>query len=105
MTKRTEMEKLQEEVRQFGIKRQWQQYHSPKNLAMALCVEAAELLEIFQWMETEESRKVDRQTLEHIEQEIGDIQIYLINLANQYNINPLTAAEKKLKHNENKYPL
>ena len=99
------MEKLQEEVHQFGIKRQWQQYHSPKNLAMALCVEAAELLEIFQWMETEESREVDQQTLEHIEQEIGDIQIYLINLANQYNINPLTAAGKKLKLNEDKYPL
>ncbi len=99
------MEKLQEEVHQFGIKRQWQQYHSPKNLAMALCVEAAELLEIFQWMETEESREVDQQTLKHIEQEIGDIQIYLINLANQYNIDPLTAAEKKLELNEDKYPL
>ncbi len=104
MTKRTEMEKLQEEVRQFGMKRGWQGYHSPKNLAMALCVEAAELLEIFQWMEADESREVDEETLAHIEQEIGDIQIYLINLANQYKLNPINAATKKLLLNEEKYP-
>ncbi len=104
MTKLTEIEKLQLKVQDFADKRQWQKFHSPKNLAMALSVETAELVEIFQWMETEQSREVDDETLEHIEQEIGDIVIYLINLANQYNINLLNAAQKKLLLNENKYP-
>ncbi len=72
---------------------------------MALSVETAELVEIFQWMETEQSREVDEATLNHIEQEIGDIMIYLINLANQFNLNPLSAAQKKIKLNEKKYPI
>ena len=105
MTKRTEIEKLQLKIREFGEKRSWQGYHSPKNLAMALSVETAELVEIFQWMETEESRKVDNATRDHIEHEIGDIMIYLINLANQFNINPINAARKKLKLNKKKYPV
>lgn len=99
------MEKLQLQVQEFAEKRSWQRYHSPKNLAMALSVETAELVEIFQWMETDQSRDVDKPTLEHIEQEIGDIMIYLTNLANQFNLNPLIAAEKKLKLNEKKYPV
>jgi len=99
------MENLQLKVQEFAKKRQWQKYHSPKNLAMALSVETAELVEIFQWMETDESRYVNASTLEHIEQEIGDIMIYLTNLANQFNLNPLTAAQKKLKLNEKKYPV
>jgi len=105
MIKNTEMEKLQSQIREFAQKRSWQRYHSPKNLAMALSVETAELVEIFQWMETEESRAVDDPTLKHIEQEIGDIMIYLTNLANQFNLNPLTAAKKKMKLNEKKYPV
>ncbi len=99
------MKKLQSQIREFAKKRRWQMYHSPKNLAMALSVETAELVEIFQWMETEESRTVDDATLKHIEQEIGDIMIYLTNLANQFNLNPITAAKKKIKLNEKKYPV
>ena len=105
MTKSIEMEKLQLQVQKFAEKRKWQKYHSPKNLAMALSVETAELVEIFQWMETDQSRKVDSATLDHIEQEIGDIMIYLVNLANQFNLNPLSAAQKKMKLNESKYPV
>lgn len=105
MTKSAEMEKLQLLVEEFANKRKWQRYHSPKNLAMALSVETAELVEIFQWMEPDQSRNVDKPTLEHIEQEIGDIMIYLTNLANQFNLNPLSAARKKLVLNEKKYPL
>lgn len=99
------MEKLQLQVQEFAEKRNWQRYHSPKNLAMALSVETAELVEIFQWMKAEESRNVDEQTLNHIEEEVGDIMIYLINITNQFNLNPLVAARKKLKLNEKKYPV
>lgn len=105
MTKKTEMEKLQLLIQEFAKKRKWQQYHSPKNLAMALSVETAELVEIFQWMEGEQSRNVDKATLDHIEQEIGDIMIYLANLACQFDLNPLVAAQKKLLLNEKKYPV
>ncbi len=99
------MHELTRRISAFARERDWEQFHSPKNLAMALSVETAELVEIFQWMETEESREVDSPTLDHIEQEIGDIMIYLINLANQFNLNPLIAAQKKLKLNEKKYPV
>lgn len=99
------MEKLQEEISHFIAKRQWQQFHTPKNLAMALSVETAELLEIFQWMTAEESCQVDNKTLNHIEEEIGDVMIYLTTLAASVGLDPLSAARKKLKTNELKYPV
>lgn len=104
MTKSTGIEKLQQKIRQFTKERKWQKYHTPKNLAMALSVETAELVEIFQWMGTAESREVDAETLSHVEEEIGDIMIYLTQLADQFDINPLFAAEKKMRLNEIKYP-
>lgn len=98
------MEKLKKEIVEFVAKRNWEQYHTPKNLAMALSVEVSELLEIFQWMTPEESQVVDRKTLKHIEEEIGDIMIYLTTLAQCYDIDPVAAAAKKLKKNAIKYP-
>jgi NTP pyrophosphatase (non-canonical NTP hydrolase) len=98
------MKKLQAEIKEFIRKRHWQRYHSPKNLAMALSVETAELVEIFQWMTPAESNRVSPETRDHIEQEIGDIMIYLTTLAAQYDLDPLTAAGKKLKLNTEKYP-
>ncbi len=98
------MKKLQSQINNFARERDWEQFHSPKNLAMALSVETAELMEIFQWMGTEESREVDKATLAHIEEEIGDIMIYLATLAGKFNIDPLVAAQKKMKVNERKYP-
>ncbi|SDO90201.1 nucleotide pyrophosphohydrolase [Desulforhopalus singaporensis] len=98
------MKNLLSEIRNFIHKRNWQQYHSPKNLAMALTVETAELLEIYQWMSAEESDNVDPATLRHIEEEIGDIQIYLATIGDRYNIDPVEAAHKKLLKNEKKYP-
>ncbi len=99
------MEKLQQAISHFIAKRQWQQFHTPKNLAMALTVETAELLEIFQWMTAEESCQVDNKTLNHIEEEIGDVMIYLTTLAVSLGIDPLSAARKKLKINAIKYPV
>ncbi len=98
------MKKLQSHLNNFARERDWEQFHSPKNLAMALSVETAELMEIFQWMGTEESREVDKETLAHIEEEIGDIMIYLATLAGKFNIDPLIAAQKKMQINERKYP-
>lgn len=98
------MEKLQHAISEFIEKRNWQQFHTPKNLAMALTVESAELLEIFQWMTAEESCQVDNEILNHIEEEIGDVMIYLTTLAAALGLDPLEAARKKLKINAIKYP-
>ncbi len=98
------MKKLKEEISDFIAKRDWHQYHTPKNLAMALSVESSELLEIYQWMTPEESSEPDEKTLTHIEEEIGDIMIYLTTLAAAYNIDPIAAARKKLITNKLKYP-
>jgi len=98
------MEKLQQEISDFVDKRNWRQFHSPKNLAMALTVESAELLEIFQWLTASESYLLDPETLDRVEQEIGDVMIYLTTLASSLGLDPLTAAKKKLKMNALKYP-
>ncbi len=99
------MKKLQTELIKFVKKRNWEQFHSPKNLVMALSVETAELVEIFQWMEGAESRDVDAVTREHIEEEVGDVMIYLTMLASKFDINPIKAAHKKMVLNAKKYPV
>lgn len=98
------MEKLQQEIRDFVAQRDWNKYHTPKNLAMALSVEASELVEIFQWLTAEESRELKGDALTHLEEEIGDIMIYLTTLASSYGLDPLTAARKKMVKNAVKYP-
>lgn len=98
------MKLLQSEIKAFIKERDWQKFHSPKNLAMALSVESAELVEIFQWLTPAQSRKLSFQEIEHLEEEIGDIMIYLTTLAAAYELDPLTAARKKLKKNRIKYP-
>jgi len=98
------MEKLQQEIKDFIAKRNWSQYHTPKNLSMALSVEVAELVEIFQWLTPDESCGLEGETLTHLEEEIGDIMIYLTTLASAYNLDPITAARKKIIKNGIKYP-
>ncbi|MFT5697621.1 MAG: dCTP diphosphatase [Desulforhopalus sp.] len=98
------MEKLQQEINDFVRKRDWKGYHTPKNLAMALSVETSELVEIFQWLTPEESSELTGEALTHLEEEIGDIMIYLTTLAATYNLDPLTAARKKMVKNAIKYP-
>jgi len=99
------MEKLISNLRVFAEERNWRQYHSPKNLAMALSVETAELTEIFQWMETGESKKVDNKTKKHIAEEVGDVMIYLTMLADKFDLDPLACAKEKMKLNAVKYPV
>jgi dCTP diphosphatase len=99
------MKKLIQELREFAEKRDWEQYHSPKNLSMALSVEVSEIMEIFQWLTEEQSYNLDQKTFEKIKEEIGDVQIYLSRLADQFGIDPLIAAKEKLKKNAIKYPV
>ena len=99
------MKELLNRMRAFNAERDWDQYHSPKNLAMALIIEAAELAEHFQWDTSEESRCPPKEKITAIEEEIGDVFIYLLNLADKLGIDVLDAARKKLETNEQKYPV
>ena len=99
------MKKLQTKPTQFVKERNWEQFHSPKNLVMALSVETAELVEIFQWMEGPASSTVDAITREHIEEEVGDVMIYLTMLASKFGLDPIESAHKKMVLNPIKYPV
>jgi NTP pyrophosphatase (non-canonical NTP hydrolase) len=91
-------------LRNFADERDWNQFHSPKNLAMALIVEAGELVEIFQWMTQEQSKNLSDSDKENVADEIGDILIFLTRFADIIGIDPLDAAFKKIKKNQKKYP-
>jgi NTP pyrophosphatase (non-canonical NTP hydrolase) len=100
-----EMKELVIELRKFAEERDWAQFHSPKNLAMALSVEVAEIVEIFQWLTQEESRNLTPEKLEKVQQEIADVMIFLTNLADKLGIDPLAAAKEKIEKNRIKYPV
>lgn len=97
-------DQLREQLRQFTAERNWDQFHSPKNLSMALIAEAAELVEHFQWLTEEQSRSLSPEKLAEIELELADIQIYLIRLADKLQLDVIAAVEKKLILNAQKYP-
>jgi dCTP diphosphatase len=96
--------KLRLELRRFARARDWDQYHSPKNLGMALAVEAGELLERFQWLTEEQSRKLDAKTLRAVEEEIADVQIYLVRLADKVGVDIGGAVKRKMRLNRARYP-
>ncbi len=98
-------ETLRQKIESFADERDWEQFHSPKNLSMALSVEAAELLELFQWATEAESRAPGQERRQAAADEIADVQIYLIRLADQLGIDVLAAVEAKLAKNEAKYPV
>lgn len=99
------MEKLIQKLREFAKERDWGKFHSPKNLAIALSVEAAELLEEFQWLTEEQSRQPDSERLSRIKDEICDVMIYLVLLSDQLSINPLLSTFEKIEKNRKKYPV
>src|SRR5512144_2717536 len=101
----SDFEQIRKQVRQFVVEREWDQFHSPKNLSMALIVEAAELVEHFQWLTEEQSANPSPEKLAEIELELADIQIYLISLAEKLKLDLVAAAEKKLVLNARKYPV
>jgi NTP pyrophosphatase (non-canonical NTP hydrolase) len=97
------MEKLRKEVKDFIRERDWEQYHAPKNLAMALSAEVAEIVEIFQWKKADQPLSADEK--ENLRQEIGDVLIYLIELADKFDFDLIEAGLDKLKLNSDKYPM
>jgi dCTP diphosphatase len=101
----TELEGLRVQMREFAAERDWEQFHSPKNLSMALSVEVAELVENFQWLTEEQSRRLDPAAQASVRGEIADVLLYLIRLADQLGIDPLAAAQRKLVENAQKYPV
>ena len=92
-------------LRSFAIERDWDQFHSPKNLATALCVEAAELLEHFQWINEESSKSLPPEQLERVREEMADVLLYLIRLADKLDVDLLEAAAAKVALNAQKYPV
>lgn len=96
---------LQTALRTFARERDWEQFHSPKNLAAALSVEAAELLEHFQWLTEEQSRNLPPEKRAQAAEEVADVLLYALQLADKLGIDPLDAAWKKLRINEEKYPV
>jgi len=98
------LEQLAERLRQFADERDWEQFHSPKNLSMALLVEVAEIAEHFQWLTEQQSRDLATAKKEEVAHELADALIYLVRLADQLGIELLEAAGRKLALNEVRYP-
>ncbi len=92
-------------VQAFVAERDWQQFHSPKNLSMALAVEAAELMEQFQWVSTEESRQPEPQRLQIVTEELADVMCYALAIANELEIDVAAAMKNKMVKNRQKYPV
>ncbi len=101
---KSDMNELRDAVRAFSAARDWQPFHTPKNLVMALSVEVAELLEHFQWLDPEQSTHLEPAVREQVAQEIGDVLIYLTRLADTLGIDPVQAAFDKMQLNARKYP-
>src|SRR3569832_117276 len=99
------LDTLRQHIRDFALARAWERYHTPKNLAMARSVEAAELLEPVQWLTAEQSGQLSPEQHEAVRQEIADVLIYLTRLADLLDIDLLDAAADKLAINARKYPV
>jgi len=99
-----DLSSLRDALRQFAEARDWRSYHTPKNLAMAMIVEAAELVEHFQWATPEESRALPPDKLLEVRDEVADTLIYLVELADALGIDLIAAARDKIAKNAIKYP-
>lgn len=100
-----DIKKLQLDIKNFAIDREWEQFHTVKNLIMALTGEVGELAEVFQWLTEEEIKNLNSETKEAAEQELADVFIYLLRLSDVLDIDPNLAIEKKLSINAEKYPI
>ena len=99
-----DLRELRDALRHFAQEREWDRLHTPKNLAMALNVEAGELLEHFQWLSQEQSRRLDDDTRKALAHEMSDVLLYLVQLADKLDIDLLPAATEKMRLNAIKYP-
>ena len=100
----TAFDDLNRLLREFAQARDWEQFHSPKNLSMALIAEAAELVEHFQWLSEEQSGELPVEKLEEVRLELADIQIYLLRLAERLGVDLIEAVRDKVAINEHRYP-
>ncbi len=102
-----DIKEIQKRLREFAEERNWEQSHSPKNLTMALCAEAAELLELFQWLTEEQSREIadSEGDMARVGEEVADVFIYLARLADKLGIDIEKEVFKKMALNEKKYPV
>jgi dCTP diphosphatase len=96
---------LRDALRRFAAERDWDPFHSPKNLAVALSVEAAELLEPFQWLTDEQSGALPPETRARVSEEVADVLLYLIRLADRLDLDLIACATEKLRRNAEKYPV
>ena len=104
MTAINDLASLRDALRQFAEQRDWRQYHTPKNLAMAMIVEAAELVEHFQWLTPDQSQTLPADKLAAVRDEVADTLIYLVELADALDIDLIAAARDKVVKNAIKYP-
>lgn len=104
MTHPDSLEGLRQRLAQFAKARDWEQFHSPKNLSMALIAEAAELVEHFQWLSEAQSSALDEMKLEEVRLELADILLYLIRMADRLGIDLVKAGNDKIDINEQRYP-
>ncbi len=100
------MKILAENVRQFTRDRNWEQYHTPKNLSMSIAIESAELMELFQWagQEAPEEIRKDPDLMQQIEEEMADVLLYLVSLSNVLGVDLEGATQRKVEKNGEKYP-
>ncbi len=99
------MLELIKEIKKFAKDRDWDKFHSPKNLAMALSVEVSEIIELFQWLTEDESYKLDNEKLKHVEHEVADVLVYLLRLSDKLGVDPVRAAKEKIEINKKRYPV
>jgi NTP pyrophosphatase (non-canonical NTP hydrolase) len=100
-----ELEAIRLRLQQFSAARDWDRFHSPKNLSMALIAEAAELVEHFQWLTEAESEELPPAQRKEVEMELADILIYLIKLAERLDVDLIRAVNKKIELNEQRFPV
>lgn len=102
----TTIDSLRAIVRQFVEERDWRQFHTPKNISMAMAIECAELMEHFQWIDGDQSRDIanEPEKLRAVEEELADVLCYVLALANELDIDLATALDKKMAKNRLKYP-
>lgn len=105
MSTEYELIQLRDALRQFAAARDWERFHSPKNLAMALAGEAGEVIEHFQWLSEQESATLPNETREEVALELADVLLYLVRLADVLNIDLAEAAKRKLGINAGRYPV
>lgn len=99
------LNQLKKQLLDFARERDWEQFQSPKNLSMALCGEVGELVECFQWLTEDESRNLNSEQFARVADEVADVQLYLILLAERLEMDVISEAQRKIQKNAQKYPV